>query len=261
MKTFAIAISLCSFLFAGTRLNAQTGANGPEEDRIVMRDGREFRGEIMSQIPDSVVVLEMIGGSKLVLAQRDILEIVPSPHRFKRVRYYLNRDRSPIVVRNHGFSNSFGIHFYPRRADWGGNTLAPGMYYSLNYRINHFVGLGLGAGLESYEGGALMPLFVQVSGDAHPGRITPSYYGRAGYGVGVAPSWRNSNFSGGLMFEGMAGVKYRTRSRLEWVTGIGFRYQSVQETPVLWAWPDPGQLPVVIDRVFRGMVLHYAVNF
>ncbi len=261
MKTFAVAISLCFFLFLEAGLFAQSGAAGPEEDKIIMRDGREYRGDILSQIPDSVIVLEMIGGSKLVLAQADILEIIPSPHRYTRVRYYLNRDRSPIQVRNHGLSSNFAIHFYPRRANWGGNTLSPAMYYTLSYRFSHLYGLGLGAGIESYEGGSLLPVYVQFAGDATPARVTPTYYGRAGYGFGLAPSWRNARFKGGIMLEAVVGMKHRTRSSLEWVAGIGFRFQPVQETPALWGWPDPDRPNGVVDRVYRNLVMHYAVNF
>ncbi|MDP5171878.1 MAG: hypothetical protein NWR72_16635 [Bacteroidia bacterium] len=229
------------------------------EAKILMRDGTEYKGDILQQIPDSIVTIEMVGGSILVLAQRDIAEIVPVPHRYRSIKYYTNRNRKLVQVKTHGFVNQVSAEFYPRESQWGGTALGAGLHYSLNYRFSYLLGVGAGVGIEGYDGGAAMPIFANITGDLTPGRVTPTYFGKVGYAAGVASGWRNVNFQGGLMTEAGIGIKYRTRSNIEWVIGLGYRRQPVTE------FPDPrwfGQdLPLSIRTIHQGIAWHYSMLF
>lgn len=257
---FSFLIILCGLLLRPQAVLAQST---PIEDQIFMKDGSVYTGEIAFQIPDSIVVLNMVGGSRLVLAQKDIESINYQQHRYKKIKYFINRNRKPLVVRNRGLASHMSLQFYPRANDWGGTSLNAGMYYSLNYRLNHQLGIGGGLGIEAYEGGAGMPAFINISGDLTQGHVTPTYFLRTGYTFGVAPSWRNLDFQGGWMNEVGIGVKYRSRSRLEWVAGMGFRRQPVTETTNPGWWWN-GNEPVesqIIERVYNNLFVHYSVFF
>ncbi len=258
ISTFLFIITI--LLVSPLSLVAQYDAT---EDKVIMKDGTEYRGDIAMQIPDSIVVLSMVGGSKLILAQHEIESITYGQHRYKKIKYFINRNRKPLMVRNRGLASHMSFQFYPRSNEWGGTSLNAGLYYSLNYRLSHQLGIGGGLGIESYEGGAGMPAFLNISGDLTQAHVTPTYFVRTGYTFGVAPSWRNLDFQGGWMNEVGIGVKYRTRSKLEWVTGIGFRRQPVRETTNPGWWWGGGEPPQtqVIERVYNSLFLHYTVYF
>ena len=236
-----------------------------KEDVITMRDGTVYRGDIAYQIPDSIVVLNMVGGSRLILSQHEVETIQRGEHRYKRIKYFINRNRKPMMVRNRGLASHLSLQFYPRENQWGGTSLNAGMHYSLNYRFSHQLAAGLGLGIEGFEGGAGMPFYLNVSGDLSMAHVTPTYFVRSGYMLGVAPSWQNQSFEGGWMNEAGIGIKYRTRSRLEWVAGLGYRRQPVTETRSPLTWWDPNPTPdpeiVPISRVFSSLFLHYSVYF
>lgn len=258
ISTFLLII--LGFTLTSLSLQAQYQAT---EDKVIMKDGTEYIGEIAMQIPDSIVVLNMVGGSKLVLPQHDVESITYDQHRYKKIKYFINRNRKPLVVHNHGLASHMSFQFYPRSNEWGGTSLNAGLYYSLNYRLSHQLGIGGGLGIEAYEGGAGLPAFLNISGDLTQAQVTPTYFVRTGYTFGVAPSWRNLDFQGGWMNEVGIGVKYRTRNKLEWVTGIGFRRQPVRETTNpgwWWTGAEPPEAQV-IERVYNSLFLHYTVYF
>lgn len=244
-------------------LSAQSLAQGEaREDRIVMRDGREYRGDILRQVPDSVVVLEMVGGSQLVLPQGEIAEIHRSPHRFRRIRYTLNTYRKPVFVHSRGLAHNVSMQYYPRRSDFGGIALGAGLYYRAVYRLSYRWGIGLGLGAESYEGGGLLPVTAEVSGDLLPSRFTPHYFAQAGYSFSLGPSWRNSAFEGGLTGQVGLGLKVRSRKRFEWVMAVTYRIQPVTETTGGWWWGGPNQPePGTIERTYRGIGFQLGVWF
>ncbi len=262
MKGTCFLISFLIFSLAQVSF-AQVDKGTPREDKILMRSGEEYHGDIVEQIPDSVVVLEMVGGSRLVIRQRDIREILPVEHRYRKIKYFVNRNRSPLMVRTQGFSHQLSFSIYPRQSGWGGTALNSALTYTLNYRFSHLLAAGAGSGIEAYEGGAAVPFYLQLSGDLFPGRVTPSYSLRTGYALGVAPSWINIDFDGGFLLEAAVGIKHRTRSRLEGFTGIGYRRQPVREVPNtgFWNFPTNEPQPVVIERVYSGLFIHYTLFF
>ncbi len=208
-----------------------------------MKDGTVYVGDIVKQIPDSIVVLQLISGSVLVLQADDIQEAAQVQARFVQVSYYPNYQKKLIRVVNRGFFHGTSWNFYPRRRtsrrNIGQVMVNSGLTYEAGYRFSHRLGIGAGIGLEGYEAGYGMPLFVTVRGDLLPARVTPTAYARVGYVVSLGEKNNNffwggqgDEFGTGAMAEAGVGIKFRTRDREEWIMGLGYRYQ--QAYSIIW---------------------------
>lgn len=234
-----------------------------KEDVIELKNGNIIRGEIFEQVPGEYVKVELVGGSILILKPQEITKITSESSRFKHITRKLNFAQKSIQYREKGVYAMASFHFYSFIDQWQTLQLRPSLHFKIGHRFNRFVSLGAGTGLDFYQGGMVIPFYLDVSGDLKRKRVTPHYFVQGGYGAGVAPFWPNDQFSGGAMGHFGGGFKWHTRSKHEWLLTVGYQLQQTRETSFFDVWGPGGFEPgtTVIRRLNRGLTWRVALGF
>ena len=235
------------------------------EDIVHLKDGSKIRGWIVEQIPGDHIKIELLGGSILVYQQDEIEKITKEYSQYKSIRRRINHHRGPILYNDKGFYGAFSLGFMFNEGQWG-LRIDPGFQLRAGYRLNQFLGVGGGTGVEFYESGVIVPFFLELNGDVLQRRITPHYMVQAGYGLGVAPTWIAEEFRGGLMGQGGVGLKMHTRRKLEFMYMLVFKYQETTDVQIPWDRWDPWGNPVqttrlVRQRAFQSLALQLSIGF
>lgn len=230
------------------------------EDVVYLKDGSEIRGWIVEQVPNEYLKIELIGGSILVYRMEDVERIKKEPTRYKTIVRKVNRKKLPVMYRERGAYNFVTTSFMFNEGRWG-PRLDVSLLYRMGFRFNQYVGVGVGTGIEGYQGGAIVPFMAEVTGDAFKRRVTPFYLAQIGYGYGAATGWETTDFKGGLLMQYAIGAKLHTRSRAEWTVSLGYKYQDVEETIEQWDWRGSRPTRIVRDRSIRGLALQFSIGF
>lgn len=126
-----------------------------------------------------------------------------------------------------------------------GNFFSLSMQYSAIFYTESGFGLGAGTGINLFNRGYVMPLFVDLRGDLGKGYIRPHVYGQVGtsyplYGrEEVTDPWGNILFEdfkaeGGLLLELGAGLKFLAQENYAWTLSMGWRLQEISEDYKQW---------------------------
>ncbi|GAB4424192.1 MAG: hypothetical protein OHK0039_41190 [Bacteroidia bacterium] len=244
---------IAAFCLLAGALHAQRGVM---DDVVYLQNGDTLRGSIIEMEPCDYLILEMIGGSKLRIAQDSVIRVLRQPSRYTSIGYQALRPAKPVVMRERGWQHQISLLFLSHSGTWG-PRLDPGIQYRLGYRWQPRLATGVGIGLEAYESGGIMPIYAEATGDFFRKRLTPCYLVQAGYGFSVIRAWNVVESRGGLHYQAGLGLKYHTRSRSEWILSVGYKQQHSSESVEEWWWDWQGNSTVNrIDRtrVYRGLV-------
>jgi len=237
-------------------INAQSGK---KEDVVTLKDGTVIYGWILEQEPGKYVKMELVGGSILVVEQGKIEKIIREDSRFKRVSRSYNHKLTPILYRERGVYSYLSPQFSFRNSG-DGSRIDVGIHLRLGYRLNRFVALGGGVGIDNYEGGVYMPVYLEMSGDLLRKRITPHYQISAGYGYGASPNWPNNQIDGGFMSFAGIGYKIHTQTKLEWTAVAGYKMQeSTERENTFGGGITPGGILRNIRR--QGITVQFSIGF
>ncbi|MEL6254777.1 MAG: hypothetical protein AAFR87_22385 [Bacteroidota bacterium] len=254
MKRFSYTLLLLflSCFFASAQ-------SGKMEDVVQLKDGHMIYGWILEQEPGKHVKLELVGGSILYIEQEKIESISRDPSRFLRVKRIYNYRQKPILYRERGAYMYLSSHFAFRD---GRDTdrLDVGIHIRSGFRIDRLLALGVGVGVDNYEGGTYMPMYLDVSGDLMRTRVTPHFHIAGGYAFGVSPNWPNSQIEGGIYAFAAVGYKIHTQGNLEWTVMGGYKYQQANERPNNFTGVAPGETSFS-DVEYQGLTLQFSVGF
>jgi hypothetical protein len=203
------------------------------EDVLYLRNGSIIRGRIVSYVQDQQVKIEILGGSVLVYQMSEVERMAREPGKqpwwidYYSVARANNRALRPVQYRDRGIYHGFagGIAFGQNR--WG-SAANLHLHYRGGYRFSPHIAAGASIGLDPYpEGVLIIPLMLDVHGDAHKRRKTTLHYtAQAGYGfsTGSLP-WNFTELNGGPALHVGVGPKLHTRSRSEIAFSVGYKAQ------------------------------------
>ena len=250
--TYTIFLFFLSCLLASAQ-------SGKMEDVIELKDGHVIYGWILEQEPGKHVKVELVGGSVLIIEQEKIESISRDPSRFLRVKRTYNYRQKPILYRERGAYMYLSSHFSFRDGE-DRDRLDVGIHIRTGYRVNRLLALGVGVGVDNYEGGTYMPLYIDVSGDLMRSRVTPHFHVSGGYAFGVNPNWPNSQVEGGIYTFAALGYKIHTQGNLEWTVMGGYKFQQASERPNNFRGTVPGEL-TFRNVEYQGLTLQFSVGF
>ncbi|MDW3650913.1 MAG: hypothetical protein R8P61_27800 [Bacteroidia bacterium] len=253
-------LSYTILLFFLTCFMASAQTTGKMEDVIELKDGHVIYGWILEQEAGKHVKIELVGGSVLIIEQEKIESISRDPSRFLRVKRTYNYRQKPILYRERGAYMYLSSHFSFRDGS-DRDRLDVGIHIRTGYRIDRLLGLGIGVGVDNYEGGTYMPIYLDLSGDLMRSRVTPHYHVSGGYAFAVNPNWPNSQIEGGLMAFAAIGYKIHTQGNLEWTVMGGYKFQQASERPNAFrGGVVPGE-STFRNVEYQGLTLQFSVGF
>ncbi|MEO0468222.1 MAG: hypothetical protein AAF206_01280 [Bacteroidota bacterium] len=263
---FLLRIIFCLIFLSGLA-SVAFGQKIFEQDVVYLKNGSIIRGEITEQKLGESVSIQLITGEVYVFSHQDIEKITVEGPKFSKIRLRYRKDLRTVYYRKPGLYNSvsFGLAFNESR--WGGVEAFPSLQYKVHYHVNQFVNVGLGAALDGYGQGLIVPLFGELSGDLLRRKVTPFYLLNAGWGIGAAPGWQVRRLDGKAMGMAAVGLKFRTYRRTEFLFSVGFKfqdsYQEFQEFPQDW-WTRPQvQDPPLVKgtRRYQKIMFQFGVAF
>lgn len=243
MKTLKIPLLL--ILFSALSV-AGLYAQAEMEDVIYLKNGSVYRGVIIEQIPNVSMKIKTLGGNVFAVTMPEIEKITkeekPAPPRGEEPRYGMYHGFPPYGDRYHGKDSTYRKFKYPNSGRFallqilvenrqGGVRLVQG------YKFNRHAALGLGIGADfvfsspfnrrinnlpsTALSGVYVPLYLHLTGDMFPARITPFYAVEAGYFIAGLQrgrdrhdvSFRKPDAHGPMASAGL-GVKFNSKRGL-----------------------------------------------
>jgi sRNA-binding regulator protein Hfq len=193
MKIICQYIILIAIVFGGG-FHSQA-QNKRMEEVVYLKNGSVIRG-VVTEMSENVVKIETIGRNLFVFNTSEVEKVVKE----KKIVSYLYKER--------GFFNvtEFGRLPSGSRPKYGYNERS-GMelgFHTINgYKINRWIGAGLGVGIQNFNDLTTMPVFLSLqSGDLVPSKVTPYFFLNTGNGFAL-----NETANGGFMFNPGAGIK------------------------------------------------------
>jgi len=185
-----------------------------KKSSIHLKNGSIIYGEIIENIPDSIIKIKTKCDNIFVFKKQEIESINLSKNEsFKTTPYnmYINT----------------GIAGFGGNYDAGVSLLVTGTY---NFNEKYYAGIS--SGVEYFQI-PLLPVAGEFRADIFKRNTTPFIYFRGGYGFKLISDEENNNytatFKGGVMFGGGIGIKKRFSSEFAMTFSIGYRHQQTYE--------------------------------
>lgn len=213
-----------------------------EQDVLYLKNGSVLRGRFLDSASDSIVRIEIMGGSIFAYNVAEIERIV---HNEKSVvedfeRYTGTRDGATKEdLRN---MRGSWFHHTATKASVGWNSYSItgtiGMMHSSGYYIRHWLGVGAGASIERNTGYTLAPVYLSLRGVLTPTHNALFY----GIDVGYNTPFKNGNndgewvtreavkAQGGIYVHPSVGLRFYSSTRARFTLDIGYVFQQASYT-------------------------------
>lgn len=191
-------------------------------DVVYLKNGSEFRGQIIEYVPGSHLSMKILGGPELTFEDSKIDRIVQEVLN-QKVR---NRDYN---FKEEGFYNFTSISNFNSRSNFGDIFVGFGAHTVSGYQINRLIGLGLGFGIDNYEvsfAKRVVPLYLEARGYLLKKNISPYYSMNMGWGFPL----KQDNFgvnetAGGMYINPSIGVRFGGKKTSNFILDAGYKYQ------------------------------------
>ena len=126
--------------------------------------------------------------------------------------------------------------------EWEGNRIGKNWFHFITgVKINQFVALGIGTGLDSYNH-EFVPIYLDFRGDILTKLISPYYALNVGYAFSFNMEkdnpWNNRDYKGGLMVHPAIGVRFLVARNLGLLAEVGYKYQYAKVEYDNWEYVD-----------------------
>jgi hypothetical protein len=219
-------------------------AQNPMQDVIYLNDGSILRGRITERHTDSLLKVQIDGGSIFALNPSDIDSIK------EEKRFQNSRNTLPGYYNQTGFTIvTGGDQSYPYYRD----PLYVSFYSVHGYRFSDRIMTGGGAAMDlnSY---LLLQFFADLRWEALKQSASPFAYVQGGYGLPLRPAGFNyvKETKGGLMWSAGAGMRFFFRRQGSFLLSMGYKKTEINEI-VLY--------PLASEQKFHYIFNRLCLNF
>lgn len=236
-----------------------------EQDVVYLKNGSIIRGEILEQTPRESVTIKTFDGTVFIFDTKEVDKIVREPSQYTRIKIKYDGSVVPITYDDQpGIYKGYGIGLSSNETS-GSFT----MQVRAGYKWKNWLHTGITTGLDPYNAGLVIPVAAEVRGEPFKWPVAPHYFLQGGYGITANRSFRHRVFDGGFMYHAGVGLTFKTRSKVEYLVSLGYKwqnsYQEFEETPP-WIWTVDNQIPpdpvlVTGTRNYRRITFVLATNF
>ena len=206
-------------------------------DVIYLKNGSEFRGELLDYQPD-FVKLRALGGKVITFQQKEIKKIVQEPINGKR------RTPKPYQFKEKGVYKALFGNINAGTFAWRDeSTFGLGFKGLVGYQWNRWLGTGIGLGVENYylnQGETVYPLFAEVRGYLVPENIAPYYSISGGYSFTIKNEEAGIiDANGGWMIHPAFGIRWGGSSKVNFTVDAGVQLQKATFVRGINPWGGP----------------------
>jgi len=231
MRIMNKSILMLLALLIGFTSNAQQRKKAVDVVVVVLKDGTTFSGEVKNWKVGKEITIISQAGNEYSFDGEDIEKIMEQKYYEKNLNlqfkepYNFKEEGIYYALRGHFIKGNFG--------DRQNESHGAGISGLIGKRFNRFVGIGVGAGYDSYivdSGESVLPIFAELTGYFTPTNNSLSYGLAAGYGLAFANQDKNIiDAKGGLMVHPNIGLRFGTKS-LKYTLDLGYKFQKAQFT-------------------------------
>lgn len=221
-------------------------AQAPTQDVLYLKDGSILRGSIVGQYPDSLVKLQMDGGSIFAIKTKliDNIEHHVMPYQ---------PDPSPVSDlpgqnRNIGYFNITAMGVLPGSNyyyDYYYGSQKPGASVGFTiqtihgYRFNNHLLAGAGLAIDIIQN-PMGQLFADGRYEILNRKTTPFVFLDCGYGIPLSKGYQDANsevtYRGGITAGGGAGMRINFRNEGAFILEAGYKMEKASEQIKYEAW-------------------------
>jgi hypothetical protein len=264
MQTIKAFTSILLLLFAA-HLKAQISSAQAYQDIVQLKNGSRLIGQITYYHPDSALHLVLQTGQTMRYSANQIKKV----QMFGTDIIKTERSEKPYQFREKGLYNAFAVvGNFGRHIDiWGKSVrthMGFGIQNSTGYMFNRLIGVGVGAGFDSYymnEGNSdVLSVFGEARTYLRRNVISEYISFVAGYGQPLKIEDENlTSRSGGFMIQPTVGWRLGGSNRYNFFVDLGMRVQRVH----FFRTTAPADFPVT-DRytmTYRRWILRGGILF
>ncbi len=222
---------LLLFLFLG-KWNLAT-AQTPSIDVVTMKDGKIYKGKILSYTPGQQLVFQQDDGQRLELQDVDISKILQGTQQGNEATENkpTSKQNGLPSAKTRGLYGSSMLSFALGGSDSEGLALGAGFSQVIGYQITKAFGVGVGFGVDNYSrrGDTVYPLFAEVRNFLPSKSNTGNFYLTAGGGYSLAfprESLEITSAKGGPMGQFAIGYRAATIEGIDIFVDLGAKFQS-----------------------------------
>lgn len=184
-KILGLLLLLC--IYSITAVQAQ-------RQRIKLKNGSSIIGKVSSN--QDKVTIKTLDGSEWVFTWAEVEEIGDPIRRFREKAGYLNM-------------TSFSLHMGSYRTRWDDKvvTAAPSITTFNGYQWKNSMAIGISLGVEGYPEMPVLPIALGFRGELFESTWTMLYGADVGYGFPWSKDDGCIEYTGGMRFNPMIGVK------------------------------------------------------
>ncbi|MBK6483486.1 MAG: hypothetical protein IPG01_10215 [Chitinophagaceae bacterium] len=221
---------------------AQRGVN----DIIYLKNGSILKGMLIEQLPDSIVKIEIAGGSIFVVTMAELDHIVyrqkTDPSKVKPIK------AEAIARKSKGYFNISQMGLLPGSSsnyDYYWYYSAPSVGFTVQsihgYRFNpHFLA-GAGLALDIIDN-SIGQLFLDGRYEILDKKTTPFIYGDFGYGVPLNKKYEDESISisykGGITAGGGVGMRMNFRNEGAFIMEVGYKMEKYSQHYDYQVWGE-----------------------
>ena len=215
-------------------------------DVVWLKDGSKLSGYILKWELARGMEFKLITGAEVILPKDQITRVyqdLPFASQLQTDQNsYVRRDRS-YRFREEGIYNTFSC--FLNFSSFGG----AGVHYSIGYRFNRMLGVGIGIGIESNDfnnSRGIVPLYAEARGFFVPKKISPYYAFKIGYGFAQRDELSGTiDAKGGFMVSPELGVRFGGRA-VNYYMGFQYKIQNAEFTNTI-GWEGQGTYTDVVS--------------
>lgn len=253
MKIFIRLLGLGLLLGQPWLLSAQeTAAPAPPcRDALHLHDGSVLRGQVVAVKNDGKTLhFRTWGGAEMDIPRQSV--------RYIRQRCRDEQGAKPYTFQEHGWYNHTRLGSLIGQTFYDGIRTGFQVQHSSGWMFSRLVGVGLGTGMEFFDGlgnePAVYPVFAEVRGYLLPQRITPFYSLAGGWGFsgqkGTNAWGEDEDWKGGWMAQAIVG--YRIGNHFSIQTGLRLQHR-VREWSSNWWNPATNTDRLLYKRIMLGV--------
>lgn len=185
---------------------------------VYLKDGTVLKSAILKSNPQNLLVIQLSDGQLMTIFQGEIMKL-QQPKWTKRQSYFNKIDRR-------GYYNITEMALMFGRNTYGYTVIGLSVYNISGHRFKDYFQLGLGVGIDLYQGYRTVPIFASLRGDILRSKVMPYYYASFGYSPAWALPGTFEEISGGINYSFGVGLKFPANKKA-WLLGIGHKAQNL----------------------------------
>lgn len=252
-------------LFILISISSYSQNNEVYKDKIILKNGYVFVGMLIDYNPGQNVNLKLKNGNTITLNEDEVKNIIMyDENSSDNDKKHKKKTKIEYSFKSNTFYNNIDLTIIPSsNTNRYNESINPGIgiNYTLGYRYNNFVNIGLGTGLHNYYYGfdeVFIPFYFDYQSYLLKEKVAPYIRFQGGYSTLVSSDSELLDKSGGAFYTAALGFKFQKTKKLNFTMDFAFQSQHSQFVYFNY-WTTSST--TTREVIFKKIVLRFGLLF